>query len=221
LTGVASNYGYVNYGSDSAENLRDYDEQLITQFISEASDEDERTASTALVSLERMGSNIKIYNSLRLRNFLKNSLYNNEKISYLDYYLNLIKRMLYTSVKIEHNYEFQDYIKKRLLKKIIEVATSLDIRYDRSRTNAMQTIDDYDLVTSSDKMKLYIKTLIQCVLYCNETRYNNIINYLTYKIPNNLENTPIIRKKMINLKKDNPSEGTIKRCNDLLEYYKL
>lgn len=102
------------------ENLRENDERLITQFITEANDEDETIASTALVSLERMGGDIKIHSSVRLRKFLKRSIYNNEKVGYLDYYLNLIKRMLYTSVKIERDYEFQDYVKTYLIKRSLK-----------------------------------------------------------------------------------------------------
>jgi Cap4, dsDNA endonuclease domain len=202
------------------ENLKENDERLIKQFIREANDEDEKTAYTALISLQRMGSEIKIHNSMKLRKFMKASLYDNEKIGYLSLYLDLIKRMLYTSVKIEHDYEFRDYVTTHFMKKIIQ-ATCVDAKYDRSRTNAMQIIDDYDLVTHSDRMALYIKTLIKCVLNCNEERYNNIVNCFTFIIPNNLENTPIIRSKLVRLKKKNSPEHVINRCNDLLENYKL
>lgn len=204
-----------------SESLKENDERLLTQFITEASDEDETVASTALISLEHLGSEMKIYKSHRLMKFMRKSLNDDAKSSFSDYYLDLIKRLLYQSTKEEDN-DFLNYVKKYLKKKIIECATSLDTRYDRCRTNAMQIIDYYSIMTAGERKELYIQTLIEFIKHCKEEkRYCNHLQYLTHRLPNNTENRPILRCKLIVLKKDSlATENIIRRCDDLLEYYK-
>jgi hypothetical protein len=204
------------------DNLKESDEKLLVQLIAEASDGDEKIASTALVSLEQIGREMRIYESPELLRFLRKSLNDLTRSSYFDYYLDLIKRLLYQSTN-EQDDNFLNYAKKYLRKRIIECATSLDIRFDRCRTNAMQIIDNYDMMTPNNRTRLYIQTLMEFVKHCqdDDSRYSRHLNYLTSRLTNNISNRVIIRKKLIDLKKKSSSSETIKRrCDDLLCEYK-
>lgn len=204
-----------------SEGIKENDEQVLTQFIIEASDKDEKIASTALISLEQIGREMKIYKSRRLKRFLRQSLNDASKSSYLDYYLDLIKRALYQSMN-EGDNGFLNYVKRYLKKKIIESATSLDIRYDRCRTNAMQIIDDYGIMTPAERIGLYVQILMEFVKHCEEERrYFQHLQYLTSRLTNNTGNRIIIRRNLVALKKDSSSTENIKRrCDDLLSEYK-
>jgi hypothetical protein len=127
---------------------------------------------------------------------LRKSIHDNKKIDYYDYYIDLLKRLLFQS-RIEHDYDFLKYVKFHLKNKIIEFATSLDSKYDRCRTNAMQIIDTCDIVTLDNRIKLYIETLIQFIKYCEEERYPKNLNYLVYRLPSNTRNRAIIRKELV------------------------
>ena len=60
--------------------LNELDDELILQCINEADDTDEKIAITALIFIEHLGRDMKIYNSNRLLDFLKKSVYNDKKI---------------------------------------------------------------------------------------------------------------------------------------------
>ena len=67
--------------------LKQCDQDLITQCIDEANEDDQNIAYTALVFLEHLGRDMKIYDSKKLRAFLKRSIYDDNKIAHLSSYL--------------------------------------------------------------------------------------------------------------------------------------
>jgi hypothetical protein len=58
----------------------------LTQFIDEANDGDKKSALTALIFLEDIRRDMKVYKSTKLRRFLGKSIKVNKKINYYDYY---------------------------------------------------------------------------------------------------------------------------------------
>jgi hypothetical protein len=201
------------------DNLKENDDKLVSQLIHEASDEDDKIAFTALIFLERLGSEMKIHNSIPLRRFLKRSLHDEDKVSYLNNYLDLVKRMLNTSMIIERNYEFHDYVKKYFKKRIIEIIISFDDRFVKSKSDALQIVDNYGIVSNDERTKIYIETLLRCVEICNKNQYKINLNYLIDRIPKDISNKALKRGRLIKIRIGNPAAIIMNRCDDLLGYY--
>jgi hypothetical protein len=62
--------------------------------------------------IEHLGIKMKIYKSKKLLSFLRNFIGDDEKIGYLTYYLDIVRRMLYTSTTVDKDYAFLNYTKK-------------------------------------------------------------------------------------------------------------
>ncbi len=199
--------------------LKEHDDGLILQCINEAEETDENIALTALF-LERLGRDMKIYNSNRLLDFLKKSIYDNKKIDHLSLYLDIIKRMLHTSVTVENSHEFQFFVKENMKQKLLDIITSPDEKYDRSKLDAFQIIEDYDIIRAKDRNEMYIQSLLNCVQNCDNKEFERTQGYLVNRIPYNTQNVALIRKGLIQIKKSNDVKEIQNRCNSLLEYYK-
>jgi hypothetical protein len=204
----------------SKTQLKEHDDELILQCINEAEETDENIALTALIFLERLGRDMKIYNSNRLLDFLKKSIYDNKKIGHLSIYLDIIKRMLRTSVTVENSHEFQFFVKENMKQKLLEIITSPDEKYDRSKLDAFQIIEDYDIIPAKDRNEIYIQSLLNCVQNCDNKEFERTQGYLVNRIAHSTQNVAFIRKGLIQIKKSNDVKEIQNRCNSLLEYYK-
>lgn len=200
--------------------LQEHDDELILQCINEAEDTDENIALTALIFLEHLGRNMKIYDSNQLLDFLKKSIYDKKKISYLSLYLQMIKRMLHTSVTVENSHEFQFFVKENMKQKLLDIITSPDEKYDRSKLDAFQIIEDYDIIPSEDRKEIYIQSLLNCVQNCDNKQLERTHGYLLDRITHSPQNVAFIRNGLIQIMKSNDAKEIQNRCKNLLEYYK-
>lgn len=203
------------------EKLQEHDNKLIDQCIDEANEKDEKIAYTALIFLEHLGINMKIYNSRKLLSFLKKCINDDEKIGYLSFYLDLIRRMLHTSIALDKDYTFLNYVKKNYKRKIVDIICSLDYRYgSSSKQSALQIIDEYEIISAVDRNELYLRTLIECVQKCTDEQYQPNLQYLIIRVPHNIPNIVKIRKQLTTIKKSSNSDIILRRCDDLLNHYK-
>ena len=174
--------------------LKPNDDDLIVQCIEEANDDDETIAYSSLIFLEHLGRDMKIYDSKKLRAFLKRSIYHDNKIEHLSSFLDIVKRMLHSSTKLDNNPGFQIYVKKNMRQRLIEIIASFDDKHWNSKSNAFQIIHDYEIVAANERTQLYVKTLLGCIRDCDHTHYQKNVELLTLRIPND---THTVRVKEI------------------------
>ena len=127
--------------------------------------------------------------------------------------------MLHTSVTVEKSHEFQFYVKKNMKQKL-NIITSPDEKYDRSKIDASQIIKDYDIIPPKERNDIYVQSLLKCVQLCDNKEFEGNQGYLINWIPHSTQNVAFIRKSLIRLKKSSDVKEIRKRCDDLLEYYK-
>jgi hypothetical protein len=200
--------------------IEEINNAILDQSIEEANDEDDKIASTALIFLEHLAISMEIYESNNLLSFLRKSIYDDNKIVYLRYYLDLIRRMLHTSTTLRKDDSFQDYVRKDLKKRLTDIISSFDSKYSNAKSSAFQIFDEFQIISSDDRNIFYIHTLIECVQNCDDDQYQKNLQYLVTRIIYNNSIIGNIRKQLISVKRSATSDHVRKRCDDLLQFYK-
>jgi hypothetical protein len=224
ISNICSSYDNIpdpNEGREQIgkQKIKKVDNTILDQSIEEANDEDEKIASTALIFLEHLAINMKIYKSKSLLSFLQKSIHDEGKIRHLSYYLDLIRRMLDTSTKLG-DYSFQKYVKTHLAKRITEIIYSFDSRFIDTKLFAFQIFDEFPIISQGERNSLYLDALTACVQNCADDQYQGNLQYLVTRISHNISNVSNIRRQLVSMKKSATSDRTKERCNELLQYYK-